>query len=189
MAINLKKGGGINLQKERPGIDRIAVGLGWDVNEGSSKFPFDLDASVFLVGANGKILTDEYFVFYNNKTSPDGAVQHMGDNRTGAGDGDDETITIQLSKINPEVVQIVFCISIDQAAQRQQDFGMIPNAFAHIYNLDTNELFCEYQLTESFPGTDALIIGCFNRNGATWDFQALGNAYSGGLEYLVGYYA
>lgn len=189
MAINLKKGGSINLEKEKPGIENINVGLGWDVNDGASAFPFDLDASVFMVGANGKIISDEYFVFYNNKISPDGAVTHLGDNRTGAGDGDDETIKIQLSKINPEVVQIVFAITIDQAAERQQNFGMVPNAFTHIYNADTNELFCEYSLTEKFGSADALIIGCFNRNGDSWNFEAMGNAYNGGLEFLVGYYA
>lgn len=189
MAINLKKGGSINLQKEKPGIDRVAVGLGWDINDGASKFQFDLDASVFLVGPNGKIPADEYFVFYNNKVSPDGAVQHMGDNRTGAGDGDDETITIQLSKVSPDVTQIVFCITIDQAEARQQDFGMITNAFAHIYNMDTNEMFCEYNLQDNYSGSNAMIMGCFNRNGDTWEFQALGNGYPGGLEYLVNYYA
>lgn len=186
--INLKKGSRFNLQKEKPGIDRIAVGLGWDINEGASSFPFDLDASVFVLNANGKLVADEYFIFYNNTVSPDGAVMHTGDNRTGVGDGDDETINIDLSKLTPEAVQIIFAITIDEAEKRQQHFGMIPNAVAHIYNRDTNEQFVEYNLTGNFEGVDAVLIGCFSKGENGWEFQAMGDGYPGGLGGLVEFY-
>lgn len=188
MAIDLKKGGKINLQKEKPGINKITVGLGWDVNEGASPYDFDCDASVFILGENGKLLADEYFVFYNNKVSPDGAVIHTGDNRTGAGDGDDESINIELSRLNPHATQIVFAITIDQAEERNQDFGMIAGSFARIYNQDTNEVLCQYLLDQKFPGTNALIIGRFYKSENEWIFEAFDLAYQDGLGGLVEYY-
>jgi tellurium resistance protein TerD len=188
MAINLKKGGSINLQKEKPGINKVTVGLGWDVNEGASPYPFDCDASVFILGENGKLLTDEHFVFYNNLKSPDGAVVHNGDNRTGAGEGDDETIGIELSKLNSQVSQIVFAITIDQAEERKQDFGIIENSFARVYNTETGELLCQYLLDEKFAGANALIIGRFYRSGNEWIFEAFDLAYQGGLSSLIEYY-
>jgi tellurium resistance protein TerD len=188
MAINLKKGGSINLRKEKPGINKITVGLGWDVNDGASPHQFDCDASVFILGENGKLLTDKHFVFYNNKISPDGAVVHNGDNRTGVGEGDDETINIELSKLNPQVKQIVFAITIDQAEERKQDFGMIANSFARVYNAETNELLCQYLLDEKFSGTNALIIGRFYKSGNDWIFEAFDLAYQNGLGGLVEYY-
>ncbi|MEI8048741.1 MAG: TerD family protein [Bacteroidota bacterium] len=188
MAINLAKGGSINLQKEKPGIDNVTVGLGWDPNAGASSFDFDLDASVFVLGENGKLLSDEHFVFYNNKTSPDGAIVHMGDNRTGAGDGDDEVVNIQLSKISPLVMQIVFAITIDQATERKQDFSMVENSFARVYNAASGEMLCQYTLQDKFPGSDALLIGRFYRSGSEWVFEALENAYNNGLGGLIEYY-
>lgn len=188
MAIDLKKGGSINLNKEKPGINKITVGLGWDVNEEASPYQFDCDASVFVLGENGKLLSDEYFVFYNNLKSPDGAVFHNGDNRTGAGEGDDETINIELSKLNPKVSQIVFAITIDQAEERKQDFGMIANSFARVYNSATGEVLCQYLLDEKFPGTNALIIGRFYKSGSEWIFEAFDLAYQDGLGGLVEYY-
>ncbi|MDR0573064.1 MAG: TerD family protein [Tannerella sp.] len=188
MAIDLKKGGKINLQKEKPGINKITVGLGWDVNDGASPFPFDCDASVFILGENGKLLADEFFVFYNNLKSPDGAVVHNGDNRTGAGDGDDETINIELSKLNPQATQIVFAITIDKAEERKQDFGMIRNSFARVYNADTGEALCQYLLEEKFSDANALIIGRFYKSGSEWIFEAFDLAYSDGLGGLVEYY-
>jgi tellurium resistance protein TerD len=185
MAIELKKGGSINLNKKNPGINEIIVGLGWDVNEGAQ---FDCDASVFVLGENGKLLSDEYFVFYNNLKSPDGAVVHNGDNRTGEGEGDDETISIELSKLNPQVAQIVFAITIDQAEERKQDFGMIENSFARVYNAITGEILCQYLLNNKFPGSNALIIGRFYRCGNEWIFEAFDLAYNEGLAGLVEYY-
>jgi tellurium resistance protein TerD len=188
MAIELKKGGKISLQKEKAGINKITVGLGWDVNEGASPYPFDCDASVFILGENGKLLSDEHFIFYNNLKSPDGAVIHNGDNRTGVGEGDDETINIELSKIDPRASQIVFAITIDQAEERQQDFGMVANSFARVYNAQTGEIFCQYLLDEKFSGTNALIIGRFYKNGNEWIFEAYDLAYQDGLGGLVEYY-
>ena len=188
MAINLKKGGSINLQKEKPGINKITVGLGWDVNDGASSYQFDCDASVFILGDNGKLLADEYFIFYNNLKSPDGSVIHNGDNRTGAGDGDDETITVELSKLNPLATQIVFAITIDHAEERKQDFGMIQNSFARIYNSESGEVLCQYILEEKFPGSNALIIGRFYKVDSDWVFEAFDLAYTDGLGGLVEYY-
>lgn len=188
MAINLKKGGSINLQKEKPGINSIIIGLGWDVSDGASPFQFDCDASVFILGENGKLLTDDYFVFYNNLKSPDGAVVHNGDNRTGAGDGDDETINVVLSNLNPQVSQIVFAITIDKAKERKQDFGMIKNSFARVYNAETGEVIFQYLLEEKFSGANALIIGRFYRSGSEWVFEAFDLAYQDGLDGLVEYY-
>jgi tellurium resistance protein TerD len=188
MAINLKKGGSINLQKEKPGINKITVGLGWDVNNGASPHQFDCDASVFVLGESGKLLGDEYFVFYNNKISPDKAVVHLGDNRTGEGEGDDETINIELSKLNPHVTQIVFAITIDQAEERKQDFGMLQNSFARVYNTETGEVLCQYILEEKFPGSNALIIGRFYKSDEQWFFEAFDLSYTDGLGGLVEYY-
>jgi tellurium resistance protein TerD len=188
MAINLKKGGSINLQKEKPDIREVTVGLGWDVNDGASPFAFDCDASVFILGENGKLLSDDYFVFYNNLKSPDGAVVHSGDNRTGDGDGDDESIQIDLAKINPQVAQIVFAITIDQAEERKQDFSMIKNSFARVYNSGTGEVLCQYLLEEQFSGSNALIIGRFVKDSNTWNFEAFDLAYQDGLGGLVEYY-
>jgi tellurium resistance protein TerD len=188
MAIDLKKGGTINLQKEKPGINKVTIGLGWDVNDGASSYDFDCDASVFILGENGKLLTDEYFVFYNNKVSPDRAVVHAGDNRTGAGDGDDESINIELSKLNPQAAQIVFAITIDQAEERKQDFGMIANSFARVYNQETGEVLCQYLLDQKFSGANALIIGRFYKSGSEWIFEAFDFAYQDGLGGLVEYY-
>ena len=187
MAINLKKGSSINLNKEKPGINMITVGLGWDVNDGASPFQFDCDASVFVLGENGKLLSDEYFVFYNNLKSPDGAVIHNGDNRNGVGEGDDETISIELSKLNPKVTQIVFAITIDKAEERKQHFGMIANSFARIYNALTGEVLCQYLLNDKFPGTNALIIGRFYKSSSEWIFEAFDLAYQNGLSGLVEY--
>lgn len=186
--INLKKGGTINLKKTKPELRKVILGLGWDVNDGASPFQFDCDASVFVLGENGKLLADEYFVFYNNKVSPDGAVIHKGDNRTGAGDGDDEQIEIDLTKVNPAAMQIVFAITIDQAQERKQDFGMIQNSVAHVYDGNTAEMLVEYQLQEKFPGIDALLIGRLYKAGSEWVFEALSNTYTGGLETLVEFY-
>jgi tellurium resistance protein TerD len=185
MAIDLKKGGSINFQKANPGLNRIIVGLGWDVNEGASPYPFDCDVSVFILGENGKLLTDEYFVFYNNKVSPDGAVIHNGDNRTGAGEGDDETVNIELSKLNPQAAQIVFAITIDQAEERKQHFGMVSNSFARVYNADTGDVLCQYLLNEKFSDANALIIGRFYKGGSEWIFEAYDLAYRDGLGGLV----
>lgn len=189
MAINLKKGGTINLNKEKPGLNNITLGLGWDVPETGATF--DLDASVFILNSDGKLVSDEHFIFFNNLQSPDGAVTHTGDNRTGAGDGDDESVNIQLNKLTSDATQIVFAITIDEATKRNQDFSKVKSAFVRIYNSDTNEMFCQYYLTEKFDGSigsDALLIARFFKSNNEWVFEAMENAYDFGLGGLVEFY-
>ena len=189
MAINLSKGSKINLKKEAPAGGKIfVVGLGWDPNESASAHPFDLDASAFLVGSNGKILSDEYFVFYNNPQSPDGSVIYGGDNRTGAGEGDDETLTIDTSKINPEIQQVVFCCSIDEADERMQNFSMVNNAFIRIYEQSSGSVLATYYLAEVASNETAFILGRLVNTTEGWDFEAYPIGYPGGLTQLLEVY-
>jgi len=190
MAINLSKGSKINLKKESPaGAKVFVVGLGWDPNEKASPHPFDLDASAFLVGPNGKIITDEYFVFYNNNNSPDGSVTYGGDNRTGEGEGDDEILTIDTSKLNPEIQQVVFCCSIDEAETRGQNFSMVNNAYIRIYEQNSGEVLATYFLSEVASNETAFILGRLLNSPAGWDFEAYPVGYPGGLETLLEIYA
>lgn len=190
MAIDLKKGSKINLKKEAPAGGKVfVVGLGWDANEGVSSHPFDLDASAFVVGANGKILSDEYFVFYNNPQSPDNSVIYSGDNRSGAGEGDDETLVVDTSKINNAVQQIVFCCSIDEAAERGQNFSMVNNAYIRIYEQNSGNVIGTYYLAEAASNETAFILGRLINTSEGWDFEAYPLGYPGGLEALLGIYA
>lgn len=188
MAINLSKGSKINLKKEQPALKHAVVGLGWDANEGSSNYQFDLDASAFMLGENNKIPNELFFIFYNNMKSPDGAVIYSGDNRTGAGEGDDETIKIDLSKVDPSILQILFVVSIDQAEERKQNFGMVSNSFIRIYNEDTAEVLYTYMLQESFPNATAIIMGRLVKSENEWSFEAMGNGFDGGLQTLIDLY-
>ena len=189
MAIDLKKGSKINLKKETPFAKIFVVGLGWDPNEQASSYQFDLDASAFLVGANGKIISDEYFVFYNNPKSPEGSVIYSGDNRTGDGEGDDETLVVDTSKINPAIQQIVFCCSIDEADARNQNFSMVNNAFIRIYEQNTGNVIASYYLAEVASNETAFILGRLLNTSQGWDFEAYPLGYPGGLEALLGIYA
>ena len=190
MAIDLKKGSKINLKKETPSGGKVfVVGLGWDPNESASSHPFDLDASAFLVGANGKILADEYFVFYNNPQSPDGSVIYGGDNRTGVGEGDDETLTVDTSKINPAIQQIVFCCSIDEADDRGQNFSMVNNAYIRIYEQNSGTVLASFYLAEKASNETAFILGRLINTTEGWDFEAYPLGYPGGLESLLEIYA
>lgn len=183
MAISLQKG-----QRETVSAKKFTVGLGWDTNATSTGDAFDLDASVFILGENGKIPADEYFVFYNNTTSPDGAVTHTGDNRTGAGDGDDESIEIDLGKINPAVKEICVVVTIHDAATRRQNFGQVRNSYIRIVDAAGAELV-KYELGEDFSIETAIEFGrLYNRNGE-WKFEAVGNGMKGGLEDYLGKYA
>lgn len=189
MAIDLKKGSKINLKKESPsGGKTFIVGLGWDPNEEASAFPFDLDASAFLVGVNGKILSDEYFVFYNNKKSPDGSVEYGGDNLTGAGEGDDEFLSIDTTKINSAVQQVVFCCSINEADERNQNFGMVNNAYIRIYEQNSGKILGTYYLAEVASNETAFILGRLLNTSDGWDFEAYPVGYPGGLAALVEIY-
>ena len=188
--IDLKKGSKINLKKEAPvGSKIFVVGLGWDPNESASSHPFDLDASAFLVGENGKILADEYFVFYNNPQSPDGSVLYGGDNRTGAGDGDDETLVVDTSKINAAIQQIVFCCSINEADELGQNFGMVNNAYIRVYEQNSGQVIATYFLAETASNETAFILGRLLYTSEGWDFEAYPLGYPGGLEALLGIYS
>lgn len=184
MAVSLVKGGNVSLTKEAPSMNVALVGLGWDarVTDGQA---FDLDASVFLVGENGKVLSDSHFVFYNNTTSPDGAVQHQGDNRTGEGDGDDEQVKIDLTKVAADVKKLVFAVTIHEADSRKQNFGMVSNSFMRVVNNDNGAEIARFNLSEDASTETAMIFGELYRHGAEWKFKAVGQGFAGGLAALA----
>lgn len=184
MAVSLVKGGNVSLTKEAPSMNVALVGTGWDarVTDGQA---FDLDASVFLVGENGKVLSDSHFVFYNNTTSPDGAVQHQGDNRTGEGDGDDEQVKIDLTKVAADVKKLVFAVTIHEADSRKQNFGMVSNSFMRVVNNDNGSEIARFDLSEDASTETAMIFGELYRHGAEWKFKAVGQGFAGGLAALA----
>lgn len=190
MAINLKKGDGINLTKTEPALRNIRVGLGWDKRTGGGDF--DLDASVFICRLNAanepKLIADEYFVFYNNKQSPDGGVTHSGDNRTGDAGGDDETIRVSLDKIHADAREISFIVTIHDAVARGQNFGQIQNAYIRLYDDATGRVVAEYDLDEMFSQETAVQFGSFFRQNGEWSFKAVGAGYRLDLGDFVGGY-
>lgn len=180
MAVSLSKGGNVSLSKEAPGLSKILVGLGWDarVTDGAD---FDLDASVFICGESGKVLSDHHFVFYNNPKSPDGSVEHTGDNRTGEGDGDDEAVKVNLGAVPADVKKLVFAVTIHDAAARSQNFGQVSNAFIRVVNEDGGKEIARYDLSEDYSVETALIFGEVYRHGEEWKFKAIGAGFEGGL--------
>ena len=183
MAINLEKG-----QRVAVELPKFTIGLGWDTNNSDTGTDFDLDASAFILGENGKILSDEYFVFYNNLQSPDESVQHTGDNLTGEGEGDDESINIDLSKVDPRATEIIFVVTIHKAPERRQNFGQVRNAFIRIYNTVSGEEILRYDLDEDFSVETAVEFGRLYKRGGQWNFEAIGTGQKGGLaEYLTKY--
>jgi tellurium resistance protein TerD len=184
MAINLTKG-----QRVDVGLQKAGIGLGWNPNAQSSTSDYDLDASAFLLGENGKLLSGEHFVYYNNQQSPDGAVQTMGDNRTGEGEGDDETIVVNLASVDPRVMEIIFAVTIYEAESRKQNFGQVRNAFIRIYDAANSQEICKYELDEDFSTESAVAFGRLYRRGGTWKFEAIGSGYQGGLQELVNKYS
>ena len=185
MAVSLQKGGNVSLQKVAPGMTKVHVGLGWDrrVTDGSD---FDLDASAFMLAANEKIRNEGDFIFYNNLKSSCGAVEHQGDNRTGAGEGDDEVLNIDLDKIPAEVNKIVFAVTIHEGEQRRQNFGQVSNAFIRLVNRDNNEEVARYDLSEDASIETAMMFGELYRHNTEWKFRALGQGFQGGLGPLCG---
>jgi len=177
MAINLEKGQRVNVN-----LPKFVVGLGWDANASSTGQDFDLDASVFVLGENKKILTDAFFIFYNNLKSPDGSVEHTGDNTTGAGDGDDESVKIDLSKMNPNATEICFVVTIHDAENRKQNFGQVRNSFVRVYNPDSNEEILKYELEEDFSVETAVEFGRLYKRNGEWKFEAVGVGQKGGLQ-------
>lgn len=189
MSINLEKGGRINLAKEAPGLKSAGIGLGWDTNSTDTGTAFDLDASVFMLSATAKIPSEKYFVFYNNKESPDGSVKHLGDSRTGEGANDDETVTVDLTKVDPSVLEIVFVVTIHEAESRRQGFGQVRNAFIRIYDTTTNVEVTKYDLDEDFSRETAMEFGRLYKKDGEWRFQAVGDGYNAGLQSFVDKYS
>lgn len=188
MPVSLQKGQKVSLTKGNPGLKRVVVGLGWDVNSFDTGADFDLDAAAFLLTDTGKVAKSEDFVFFGNLNHYSGSVQHMGDNLTGIGDGDDEQIKIDLSKIPDSVSKIVFTVTIYEAENRRQNFGQVNNSFIRIYNDDTGEELLRYDLGEDFSIETAVVFGELYKNGNEWKFNAIGSGYQGGLDALCNSY-
>lgn len=177
MAINLQKG-----QRESINAPKFTIGLGWDTNSSSTGTAFDLDASVFVLGENKKVLSDNHFVFYNNLKTPDGSVEHTGDNLTGDGDGDDEQIKVDLNKIDANAFEICVVVTIHEAATRNQNFGQVRNSIVRIFNTDTNEEILKYELEEDFSVETAVEFGRIYKRNNEWKFEAVGVGMKGGLQ-------
>ncbi|WP_042200364.1 TerD family protein [Paenibacillus camerounensis] len=185
MAINLSKGQKIDLTKTNPGLSKIKVGLGWDTNKYDGGKDFDLDVSVFLTNANGKVDKDTNFIFFNNKQNENGSVVHMGDNRTGEGDGDDEVIEIDLKSIPADVEKVAFTITIYEAEQRSQNFGQVSRSYVRIVNEISNEELIRFDLGEDFSVETGVVVGELYRNAGEWKFSAIGSGYKDGLAGLT----
>ncbi|UDY23237.1 TerD family protein [Nocardioides sp. Kera G14] len=184
MPVSLSKGGNVSLTKEAPGLTNVTVGLGWDARTTTGQ-DFDLDASALVLGANGKVLSDAHFIFYNNLTSPEGTVRHTGDVRDGAVAGDDEAIEVDLSSLTPESERIIFAVTIHEGQQRGQNFGQVSNAYIRVVDrADDNEI-ARYDLSEDASMETAMIFGELYRNGADWKFRAVGQGYASGLVGIV----
>jgi len=184
MAVSLKKGQKVDLTKTNPGLKEILIGLGWDTNKYDGGKDFDLDSSVFMLGANGKVRDDDDFVFYGNLKHKSGAVEHMGDNLTGAGEGDDEQIKIDLSKVPADIEKIDFTVTIYEAEERKQNFGQVENAFIRVMDATNGKELIRYDLGEDFSIETAVVIGELYRNKGEWKFNAIGSGFSGGLASL-----
>ncbi|KVN21703.1 chemical-damaging agent resistance protein C [Burkholderia pyrrocinia] len=184
MAVSLSKGGNVSLTKEAPGLSEVLVGLGWDprVTDGTE---FDLDASVFVAGESGKVLSDAGFIFYNNKKSADGSVEHLGDNRSGQGEGDDEQVVVKLTGLAADVKKLVFAVTIHDAESRKQSFGQVSNAFIRVVNKADGKEIARYDLSEDASTETAMIFGELYRHNDEFKFKAIGQGFAGGLKPLA----
>ena len=191
MAVYLTKGQWVSLEKISPGLSEVFVGLGWDVKATDTGSDFDLDSSLFLLGANEKLISDNHFIFYNNLTSPDPdkSVQHLGDNLTGVGEGDDEVIKINLKKVPNDVQKILVTVTIHEAQQRHQNFGQVQNAFVRLVNAQTQQEAVRYDLVEDYSIETALIMAELYRKDGEWRLNAVGSGYQGGLQALLDRYS
>ncbi|WIY80602.1 TerD family protein [Streptomyces anulatus] len=180
MGVTLAKGGNVSLSKEAPGLTAVTVGLGWDVRT-TTGADHDLDASALLCSEAGKVLSDSHFVFYNNLNSPDGSVRHTGDNLTGEGEGDDESVEVDLSSVPDEIAKIVFPVSIHDAQSRGQSFGQVRNAFIRVVNRANGVELARYDLSEDASTETAMVFGELYRHGSEWKFRAVGQGYASGL--------
>lgn len=188
MPINLSKGQKVSLTKDNPGLKKVVVGLGWDINQFDTGGDFDLDASAFLLTDAGKVSRQEDFVFYGNLQHPSGSVVHQGDNRTGEGEGDDEQIKIDLSLIPQNITRVAFAVTIYDAETRRQNFGQISNAFIRIYDENNGQEILRYDLGEDFSIETAAIFGELYKHGNEWKFNAIGSGYQGGLAAICANY-
>lgn len=184
MAVSLQKGGNVSLSKEAPGLTEVIVGLGWDprVTDGTE---FDLDASVFVTGENGKVLNDASFIFYNNKTSADGSIEHLGDNRSSQGDGDDEQVNVKLNGLGADVKKLVFAVTIHDAEARKQSFGQVGNAYIRVLNKADGKEIARFDLSEDASTETAMIFGELYRHNDEFKFKAIGQGFAGGLKPLA----
>jgi tellurium resistance protein TerD len=180
VSVNLTKGGNVSLTKQAPGLNAVVVGLGWDARTTDGK-SFDLDASAIVCNADGKVISDKHFIFFNNLTSPEGAVQHSGDNLTGEGGGDDEQVKVNLASLPPEAARIVFPVSIYEGDTAGQTFGQVRNAFIRVFNQADDAELARYDLSEDASTETAMVFGELYRNGDEWKFRAVGQGYSAGL--------
>ncbi len=184
MPINLTKGQRIDV-----GLQQAGIGLGWSPSNDASSEPYDLDASAFMLGESGKLVSSDFFVFYNQPTSPDGAVRSSGDNKDGEGEGDDETLFASLGSVDPRVVEIIFVVTIHDAKERRHNFGQVRNAFIRIYDQANGQEICKYELDEDFSTESAVEFGRLYRRGGAWKFEAIGRGHQGGLEALLALYS
>ena len=191
MAVSLTKGQRISLEKVAPGLSEVFIGLGGDVKSTDTGYDFDLDSSLFLLGVNEKLISDNHFIFYNNLASPDPdkSIQHLGDNLTGVGEGDDEVIKINLKKMPNDVHKIVVTVTIHEAQQRKQNFGQVQNAFVRVVNAQTKQEAVRYDLVEDYSIETALIMAELYRKDEEWRLNAVGAGYQGGLQSLLDRYS
>ena len=184
MAITLSKGQKVSLTKGNPGLKHIVVGLGWDTNKYDGGFDFDLDSAAFLLDENVKVNDDTDFIFYNNLKHSSGAVEHLGDNLTGEGDGDDEQVKVDLSLVPQNISKIAFTVTIHEALERRQNFGQVSNSYVRVIDEDTNQELLNYELGEDFSIETAIVVCEIYRHNGEWKFNALGSGFEGGLEAL-----
>ncbi|MDU6822113.1 TerD family protein [Intestinibacter bartlettii] len=184
MAITLSKGQKVSLTKGNPGLKHIVVGLGWDTNKYDGGFDFDLDSAAFLLDENGKVNADTDFIFYNNLKHSSGAVEHLGDNLTGEGNGDDEQVKVDLSLVPQNISKIAFTVTIHEALERRQNFGQVSNSYVRVIDEDTNQELLNYELGEDFSIETAIVVCEIYRHNGEWKFNALGSGFEGGLEAL-----
>ena len=187
MAISLNKGGNLSLSKTDPSLSNVSIGLGWDTRS-TDGADFDLDASAFLLGANDKVRGEHDFIFYNQPRSPEGSVEHTGDNRTGAGDGDDEAVKINLLQVPADVQKVVITVTIHDADARRQNFGQVQNAFIRVVNDASQVEIVRFDLNEDYSTETAMVFGELYRHNGEWKFRAVGQGYAGGLSAMCRQY-
>ena len=188
MPVNLQKGQKVSLTKDNPGLNNVVVGIGWDINRFDTGGDFDLDSAAFMLTDAGRVSNQDDFIFFGNLTHPSGSVRHLGDNLTGAGDGDDEQIRIELSKVPTNISRIAFTVTIYDAEQRRQNFGQVSNAYVRIFDESNGVELLRYDLGEDFSIETAAVFGELYKNGAEWKFNAIGSGYQGGLAALCNNY-